>query len=112
MFGGFDNILCVVDEGIPKIWKKLNYNGGFLRAGYLRQGTNVLPDGLNWLCYFAGSSKAIVRIQFLAYLLESPHQVDMKNVVKCYKHYHHHIDPYRQPCHFAILLLHSGSLEH
>ena len=31
--------------------------------------------------------KAIVRIQFLAYFLESPHQVDMKNVVKCYKHF-------------------------
>ena len=36
--------------------------------GRLRQGKNVLPEGLNWLCYFAGSSKS--------------HQVDMKNVVK------------------------------
>ena len=23
---------CLLDEGIPKIWKKLNYHGGFLRA--------------------------------------------------------------------------------
>ena len=26
--------------------------------GRLRQGKNKLPDGLNWLCYFAGSSKS------------------------------------------------------
>jgi hypothetical protein len=29
----------------------------WLFEGRLRQGKNVLPDGLNWLCYFAGSSK-------------------------------------------------------
>ena len=72
----------MVDEGIPKIWKKLNYNGGFLRAGYLRQGTNVLPDGLNWLQV---AQKAIVRIQFLS--LESPDQVDMINGVKSSKQF-------------------------
>ena len=47
---------CLLDEGISKIWKKLNSHGGFLRVD---QGSkNVLPDGLNWLCYFAGSSKS------------------------------------------------------
>ena len=30
----------------------------WLFEGRLRQGKNVLPDGLNWLCYFAGSSKS------------------------------------------------------
>ena len=25
-------ISCLLDEGIPKIWKKLNSHGGFLRA--------------------------------------------------------------------------------
>ena len=32
MFGGFDNIFHVylLDERIPKIWKKLNSHGGFL----------------------------------------------------------------------------------
>ena len=40
----------------------------------------MLPDGLNWLCYFAGSS-----ISFI--FLESSHQVDMKNVVKSSKHF-------------------------
>ena len=29
----------------------------WLFDGRLRQGKNVLPDGLNWLCYFAGSSR-------------------------------------------------------
>jgi hypothetical protein len=37
VFGGFDNIFYVYSvgllyEGIPKIWKKLNSQGGFLRA--------------------------------------------------------------------------------
>jgi hypothetical protein len=27
----------------------------WLFEGKLRQGKNVLPNGLNWLCYFAGS---------------------------------------------------------
>ena len=34
MFEGFDNIFHVylLDVGIPKLWKKLNSHGGFLRA--------------------------------------------------------------------------------
>ena len=30
----------------------------WLFEGRLRQGKNVLPYGLNWLCYFEGSSKS------------------------------------------------------
>jgi hypothetical protein len=30
----------------------------WLFEGRPRQGKNVLPDGLNWLCYFAGNSKS------------------------------------------------------
>jgi hypothetical protein len=30
----------------------------WLFIGRPNQGKNVLPDGLNWLCYFAGSSKS------------------------------------------------------
>ena len=51
----------------------------------LRQSKNVLPDGLNWLCYFAGSSKSHRENSISFIFLESPHQVDMKNVVKCWK---------------------------
>ena len=40
----------------------------WLFEGRPRQGKNVLPDGLNWLGYFAGSSKSIERIQFLSYV--------------------------------------------
>ena len=54
----------------------------WLFEGRQRQGKNVLPDGLNRLCYFAGSAKSHREIQFLFQFLESPHQVDMKNVVK------------------------------
>ena len=51
--------------------------------GRLKQGKNVLRGGLNWLCYFAGSSKSHRENSISFILLESPHQVDMKNVVKC-----------------------------
>ena len=34
----------LLDEGIHKIWKKLNSRDGFLRADYIRQVKNVLPD--------------------------------------------------------------------
>ena len=55
----------------------------WLFEGRLRQGKNVLPDGLNWLCYFAGCSKSHRENSISFIYLESPHQVDMKNVVKC-----------------------------
>ena len=35
--------------------------------GRLRQGKNVPPDGLNWLCYLQVAQKAIVRIKFLSH---------------------------------------------
>ena len=59
----------------------------WLFKGRPRQGKNVLPDGLNWLCYFAGSSKSHRENSITCIFLEFPHQVDMKNVVKCYKHF-------------------------
>ena len=59
----------------------------WLFEGRLRQGKNVLPDGLNWLCYFAGSSKSHCENSISFIFLQSPHQVDMKNVVKSSKHF-------------------------
>ena len=59
----------------------------WLFEGRLRQGKNVLPDGLNWLCYFAGSSKSHCDNSISFIFLESPYQVDMKNVVKSSKHF-------------------------
>ena len=47
----------------------------------------MLPDGLNWLCYFAGSSKGHQENSISFLFLKSPHQVDMKNVVKSSKHF-------------------------
>ena len=55
----------------------------WLFEGRLRQGKNLLPDGLNWLCYLAGSSKSHHENSISCIFLESPHQADMKNVVKC-----------------------------
>ena len=42
---------------------------------------------LNWLCYLAGSSKSHRENSISCTFLESPYQVDMENVVKCYKHF-------------------------
>ena len=45
----------------------------------------MLPDELNWLCYFVGSSKSHRENSISSIFLESPDQVDMKKVVKCWK---------------------------
>ena len=47
----------------------------------------MLPDGVNWLCYFAGNSKSHRENSFSFIFLEFPHQLDMKNVVKSSKHF-------------------------
>ena len=52
----------------------------WLFEGRLGQCKNVLPDGLNWLCYFAGSSKSHHENSFSFIFLESPHEVDMKTL--------------------------------
>ena len=59
----------------------------WLFEGRPRQGKNVLPYGLNWLCYFAVRSKSHRENSISLIFLESSHQVDMKNVVKCQKHF-------------------------
>ena len=59
----------------------------WLFEGRLRQGKNVLPDGLNWLCYLTGSSKSHRENSISFIFFESPHQVDMKAVVKSSKHF-------------------------
>ena len=59
----------------------------WLFEGRLRQGKSVLPDGLNWLCYFASSSKSHRENSISFIFLKSPHQVDMKIVVKSSKHF-------------------------
>ena len=58
----------------------------------------MLPDGLNWLCYFAGSSKSHRENSIFFIFLESPHQVDMKNVVKCYKDFFGYFNALKTNC--------------
>ena len=70
----------------------------WLFEGKLRQDKNVLPDGLNWLCYFTGNSK-IHRENSISFIFfESPHQVDMKNVVKCSKHFFGYFNTLETQC--------------
>ena len=57
----------------------------WLFEGRPNQGKNVLPDGLNWLCYFAGSSKSHCENSISCIFLESPYQVDMKSIIKYWK---------------------------
>ena len=66
----------------------------------LRQGKNVLPDGLNWLCYFAVSSKSHRENSICFIFLESPHQVDMKNVVKCWNNFLFYFTKHRVLYHY------------
>ena len=58
----------------------------------------MLPDGLNWLCYFAGSSRSHRENSISFIFLESPHQVDMKNVFKCYKHFFGYFNALKPNC--------------
>ena len=72
VFGGFDNIFHIyLMRGFQKYGKNL-----VLTESRLRQGKNVLPDGLNWLCYFAGSSKSHCECS-----------ISFKIVVKSSKHF-------------------------
>ena len=59
----------------------------WLFEGRPKQGKNVVPDGLNWLCHFAGNLKSHRENSISLIFLESSHQVDMKNVVKCCKYF-------------------------
>ena len=72
-FEGFDNIFHVYLINMKEIefWR-------WLFEGRQRQGKNVLPDGLNWLCCFVGNSKSHHENSISFIFLESPHQVDMK----------------------------------
>ena len=73
--------LCLLDED-SKNREEIEFSQ-WLFEGRLRQDKNLLPDGLNWLCYFAGNSKSHCENSIFFLFLESPHQVDMKDVVKC-----------------------------
>ena len=44
----------------------------WLLEGRLRQCKNMLPDGLNWLCYFAGSSKSHGENSFFFHIFGIP----------------------------------------
>ena len=59
----------------------------WLFEGRLRQCKDVLSDGLKWLSYFAGSSKSHRENSISFIFLESPHLLDMKNVVKSSKQF-------------------------
>ena len=82
IFNIWKRFSCLLDVGIPKIWKKLNSHGGFLRAD---QGKAKMCGQMGWIgsAILQVAQKAIMRIQFLPYFWNAL----MKNVVKCYKHF-------------------------
>ena len=83
----------------------------WLFEGRPRQGKNVLPDGLNWLCYLAGSSKSHRENSISCIFLESPHQVDMKNVVKCYKQFFCYFNTLKTHCDMYFTTTHVKFME-
>ena len=62
----WQHFLCLLDEGIPKIWKKLNSHDGFL--SYLQ---NSIANSAHLAAHFCPAlvcpQKATVKIQFLPY---------------------------------------------
>ena len=80
----------------------------WLFEGRPRQGKNLLPDGLNWLCFFAGSSKSHRENPISCIFLESPHQVDMKNIVKRYKHFSCYFNALKTHCALLGVLIKSN----
>ena len=73
----------LLDEGIPKIWNKLNSHSGFLRR-YLVRAKMCCQIGWIGCATLQVTQKDIVRIQFLSYFWN---QVYMKNIVKYSKHF-------------------------
>ena len=57
---------CLLDEGIPKIWKKLNRHSCFLRADL---GSAKMCYQMGWIgcAILQVAKKAIMRIPFLSY---------------------------------------------
>ena len=82
----WQRFLCLLDEGIQKIWKKLNSHDGFL--SYLQSSTaNSARLAAHFCPALVLPSKRHHENSISFIFLESPHQVDMKNVVICYKHF-------------------------
>ena len=68
----------------------------------------MLPDWLDWLSYLASSSKSHREISISCIFLQTPHQVDMKNVVKWWKDfvlYFTTLETYRALLQICMLLL-------
>ena len=74
----------------------------------------MLPDGLNRLRNLAGSSKNHHRISISCIFLQFPHQVDVKNVVKCWKDflsYFTTLETYRVISHIKLVIFLITNLE-
>ena len=72
----------------------------WLFEGRLRQSKNVLSDGLNWLCYVAGSSKSH-RENSIKYFhifgIPSSSRLE-KNIVKSSKHFFGYFNTLETQC--------------
>ena len=97
VFVTFDNVFHVYLMRGFRNMEEIEFSG-WLFEGRPRQGKNVLTDGPNWLRYFAGSSKSHHENSISCIFLESRHQVDMKNVVKCYKHFFCYFNALKTHC--------------
>ena len=75
-------------KSLSNIWQHACKNMQEIRSPQwlidLRADQGRVPDWLDWLSYLAGSSKSH-EISIFCIFLQSPHQVDMKNLVKWWK---------------------------
>ena len=74
--------------GDSKNMEKIEFSR-WLFEGRLRQGKNMLPDGLNWLCYFAGSSKSHHENSISCIFLESPNEKQFEILERLFVVFHH-----------------------
>ena len=82
----WQGFLCLLDEEIPKIWKKIEFSRWLFELP-AKQHTQFSPSGSTYLPCLSLPSKNHRENSIFSIFLESPHQIDMKNIVKCYKHF-------------------------
>ena len=87
---------CPLDEGIPKICKKLNSHDGFL--SYLQNSTANSAHLAAHFCPALVCPQKATENSISSIFLESSHQLDMKNVVECYKNFFGYFNALKTNC--------------
>ena len=82
----WQHFLCLLFEGIAEICMKYNSHNVFMRADQDRTSSFCQVGGVFCPILQVCTSKSCPEISISCIFLQSPQQVDMKNVVKCWNH--------------------------